>query len=107
MLGHRTRVPVVNRPKVEQVTDHLPTSPAGHQDRAPNDRHQFRKLKAFAGGCRRLSQVTLLGGPRFHTFAVLFHRLNDFRNAELPARVAAVRLLDRVRSSEAYLAIDR
>jgi hypothetical protein len=81
MLGHRTRVPVVNRPKVEQVTDHLPTSPAGHQDRAPNDRHQFRKLKAFAGGCRRLSQVTLLGGPRFHTFAVLFHRLNDFRNA--------------------------
>lgn len=24
MLGHRTRVPVVNRPKVEQVTDHPP-----------------------------------------------------------------------------------
>jgi len=22
MLGHTTRVPVVNRPKVEQVTDH-------------------------------------------------------------------------------------
>ena len=31
MLGHRTRVPVVNRPKVEQVTDH----PHHLSDRSP------------------------------------------------------------------------
>jgi hypothetical protein len=107
MLGHRTRVRVVNRPKVEQVTDH----PHHLSGRWPRSRSKpappVPEVKSAAGGCRRLSQLTLLGGPHFHTFAVLFHRLNDFRNAGPSAGGSAVRFLDSLRSSEAYLAIDR
>ena len=53
--GRGPGVGPVNRPKVEQASDH-PTVSA-----------------SLAGRCRSMS-------PRFHTLAGLFHRLNDFRN---------------------------
>jgi hypothetical protein len=75
----------VNRPKVDQVADHHPASRYG-----PGLPGWAREANASGAwpppgerGCRH-SQFNVVEGAPLHTLAVLFHRLNDFRNAEGP-----------------------
>jgi hypothetical protein len=90
--GHRTRAPVVNRPKVKQATDHhgrVPPCSGPSKAQAAARRSGLRGAPISTR--RRTSHLFARSCDRFHRRAVLLHRSKDFRNAGAAPRTVKTR----------------